>query len=309
MLDGNLRATAALINSLPWWPAVAALAIWLLRANIGGVLDRVRKYKFGGQEVELDATVQAFERSIQEEVSRLAEQPEAPAQEAQSPRTTPNQMASDEASVLELASRDPRIGILALGSLIERDTRVLASQLGIEGSSTRPWQSLIESLSQRGSLGGSMPSTARLFSELRNQVVHGVTVPRQQDLAVALDSGLTMLRVLRTVPHETYIVKDVVPVYDDPLGKNEMKGVRGVLLSVASPGGTRQEDRIYPTTRSYEPGSSVSWAWDGTRIYGPAWYRPAPGHSVQKAWDGSAEFAGTPLEGANRGQGDPVESA
>lgn len=154
-----------------------------------------------------------------------------------------------------------------------------------------------------------MPFTARLFSEIRNQVVHGVTVPEKQDLAVALDSGLTMLRVIQTVPHETYTVKDVVPVYDDPLGKSEMKGVRGVILEVASPGGTHQEDRIYPTTHSYAQGSSVTWAWDGTRVYGPAWYRSAPGRSVQKAWDGSAEFAGTSLEGVNRGEGNPVESA
>lgn len=300
-LDGTLSATASLVGSIPWWPAVAAFGVWLERAHIGGLLDRIRKLKVGGQEAELDPAVRKFERGVDAEVVRQDVERQLLPADPPPPTMTPQKIGDEEANVIAMFSQDPRLGILALSSLIERETRELAAQLGIDASRTLPWPSLISLLTQRGSLGASMPSTAQLFRTIRNQIAHGQEEPSKQDLAVVLDSGLTLLRVLRSVPHESYTVQRLVPIYSDQAGAHEMQGVQGVVLRVSSPGGTTVEERIYPTMRPLKVGARVSWAWNPQQVFGEAWYRKPPGRKLQKAWDWSSEFVGVPLDEAGGG--------
>lgn len=78
------------------------------------------------------------------------------------------------------------------------------------------------------------------------------------------------MRLVRAIPHEVMIVRESdVPLYDDAESKNTRNDVVGVLLEVTSPGRSRTEYRILPTTRRgyYRPGMRVSWDFDLTKIW------------------------------------------
>jgi hypothetical protein len=288
-LTDLIHATSELVATAIW-PGIVLYILIRYRDEIPPLLHRLRKA--GPKGVELDVEVKRLEESVHEEQQRVAAQPQPPRLEQPTPATSPVQADS---RLAELVSSNPEVGIVALGAVLEREIRDLAGQLGIRDFDRLSVEELIESLVQRGSLGASVPSGVRLFFDIRNRIAHGV-LASPADIAVTTDEGLSLLRVLRAVPHETYRVAELAPIYLDEQGTQEDSAIRGVRLEVSSPGSGRTAMRIYPTKQSYKLGARVSWTWDMSETIGFRWYRNPDTGQIEEAWFSSALFAGVELD-------------
>ena len=114
------------------------------------------------------------------------------------------------------------------------------------------------------------------------------------DVLRGLDSGLSILRVIQSVPRELYTVQAFgLELFSDESGRRPITDVRGVSLVEGDYG---SGPRVFPTRRTYARGEIVSWEWDVRRVWGPTWYRDMDTGEIEQAWTQSAEFAGRPLE-------------
>ena len=197
--------------------------------------------------------------------------------------------------LLALAATDKKVAIIAIGVELERAIRNLGAQLGVEIPYSAPLRTVLDQLIRRGSLPESARSSLDVFWQVRNRVVHAGPDPLgDADLTTIIDIGISLLRVVASVPHETYRVVDQVPVYSDPEATHPINGITGIVLEVAAPSGVKVERRIYPTTNNYDKGALVGWAWNLSTVYAQAWYRDTGGGIVQ-AWTSAGEFVGPVL--------------
>jgi hypothetical protein len=133
------------------------------------------------------------------------------------------------------------------------------------------------------------------FWSFRNSLVHSDNeVP-----LLALELGLSVLRVLRNIPRPRYVVRKAnVPLYSDKNCKIERKDVRGVLLETFDADGKSQRVAVYPSTREYVDGMSVGWEWNIPVAYrsdmgwGETWYKDPETKECTLAWSESMEFIG-----------------
>jgi hypothetical protein len=115
-------------------------------------------------------------------------------------------------------------------------------------------------------------------------------------LAVAIDAGLRLLRVLEAIPNYAYEVRATVPIYIDDAATQEHFEGRGVVRWEFDAQGNQRAYRIYPTRNTYEPGQRVGWQWSFDRTWGETFWRdPWDDNRVKLAWSQSAEFVGQPL--------------
>jgi hypothetical protein len=254
------------------------------------ILPRLRKAVVAGQTFEFDPEIEELESSVERTLAEQATSSQLPTQGPEKPLPDP------DAQLLEIASRDRRLGIVAIGVELERALRALAGQLGIERASVLLLGRLVEALVRHGALGLSATSSFELFWKARNRIIHSAPGGLEEAEAVTvIDVGLSLLKLVRAVPHETYRVVAMAPVYKDPDGQIERSGIRGVILEVESEGGTSKQRRVYPTTRDYRPATLVTWAWNLAREIGESWYLNPETARVEYGWTKSGEFAGDEL--------------
>jgi hypothetical protein len=286
-----LRAIAALISAVAW-PALIFLIILLGRNEIPRVLQRLRRGTFPGGSFDLDPQVDRLVKTVEEARIRLDVQPKPPEADDHSHSIAEGDAERDR--IVRLARDNPRLAVKELGDIIEREVRILAGTLGIPGFDRLAIRQLVELLIRRGAIGVSMASSVDVFNATRDRIIHGELVDTG-DINTVIDIGLTLLQVIRAVPHETYRVVALLPIYDDATATKQISGVNGVLLDVSSPGAGRIDKRIFPTRRSYSPGTQVSWTWDLSEVIEPAYYRDAESGEVKQAWTSAGLFDGIPL--------------
>ncbi len=285
-----LQAIAALL-----WPVFAFFALWTLRPQVRDLLSRLKKGKLLGQEIELGESLAKLEMSAvaaQSEVARL------PAGEQQrSGEDDRRQEASAIERVLTMSAQSPKAALLLLASELEREVRQLLASLGLlRGRRSVPIQQAIAELDAYG-LPKHVPSSLRLFWDIRSRLVHGHQASEADTLS-AIDSGIAILRALNAVPHEINVVYHPgVAVFTDAACTQQLQGVKGVILETTSPGGARKAHRIFPTTRShFARGMRVSWEWSDQNTFGEAWYRTPDVGEIKLAWSSSMEFVGRNLD-------------
>jgi hypothetical protein len=282
-----IRALASLM-----WPVIALVIVILLRKEFPLLVQRLRRASIGGQSIELDPQIRELEKRVE---AAKEEQSTLPASSPIDAARSVN-LARDQERLLELASRDRKLGIIAIAIEIERSLRELAAQLGLPDYQRTSLSALMTALVQRGAIGASTVSSLDVFWQVRNRLVHGQEREiSEAEAATMIDIGLSLLGLINAVPHETYKVVDVVPVFGDNEARQQLTDVRGVILEVSSPGGTRTERRIYPTTKQYHAGKRVAWAWNMARAFPETWYREPRTGQVAQAWNSSAEFVGEEL--------------
>jgi len=281
-----LKALAAIA-----WPAFAFYALWKFHPELRDLLARLRKGKVLGQEIELADSLS--------KLSAIASAAEAEAAAIPSPRKTESaaMSAADDDTiqrVLGLVATSPKAALLVLAAEIEREVRqILASTGLLRGRRHVPVEQAFAELDADGTLPKHVPSSLRLFWSIRNRLAHGHDT-NTGDILSAIDSGIALLRALRAVPHEEHTVYHPgVVLYSDQSLRNELSGVRGLILEVRSPGGASTARRIYPTTRDdYRKGSRVAWEWSDAKTFGEAWYRDPDSGDARYAWTSSMEFVG-----------------
>ncbi len=274
------------------WPAFAFYFLWLFKPQLTDILkrlSRVTKWKGLGQEIELDELEKSTEKATMEIVA--AQQPEVKLFQ-------PGAEQEPESQILREAAKSPKAALLLLGSEIQKRLRQLLAATGWQQNiKPEPLFDAIDRLRAQGSLPEHVSGSLKLFLDVRNKLVHGGQAT-DDDVFRAIDSGLTLLRAINSIPTEINVVhRTGVPLYSDPDCTRPVSDAKGVILETTSPGGSQKSYRIFPTTRThFQEGKRVAWEWNMGKTWGHTWYRNAETNEVKEAWHSSAEFVGRHLD-------------
>jgi len=278
----------ALSNLL--WPIVILIIILLFRSDISKLLTRVKKGKFFGQELELN--VSEFQKTIKKAEQEV---PELPIN-IENYNIKIKQLDSDISEILKASEINPEIGILRLSSILEKDIRITSASLGdLDTNKNTSAIKQFKLLLDRKRLPSHTSESLQIFWNLRNLIVHGKSKHDKHDILRILDIGLTLLKTIRLIPHETNIVyKSNVDLFEEKECTIIRKGVKGLILQTTSSDGKKIFKRIFPTTRSsyYEKDKQVSWEWNFSNVWNKTWYINPDTKEKLVAWDGACEFYG-----------------
>jgi hypothetical protein len=213
--------------------------------------------------------------------------------------------ATFEQQILEEAAASPVVAIMRLTLEIDRELRKL---LAATGSLSQYQGELPEAIGLLENANGielprELRDTLTQFWSLRNHIVHSQV---SEHLALrGLDYGLRILKMVKSIPRYSYVVvRADIPVYaNSTCNPPARDDVRGVMLETFSPEGKPTGRHIFPSTKTYWPGESVSWEWNrqNDKGWGPSWYQePDPSdpsrRTIKSAWGESLEFVGRNLE-------------
>lgn len=280
------------------WPAFAFTVFLTYRREFGTLLQRIRRGKLLGQEIELEDSLNQLEKSAKAAVIEVAAVTEDVGELSPRPSLDIAREDTSVQKILEEASKSPKAALLFLAAEVERELRRLLASTGWhQGERVFGLREGFDILQRIDLLPRHVASSVRLFSEMRNRLVHGADAT-SDDVLRAVDSGVTILKALRAIPHEVNVVHHPgVEIYADASASAPIEGVRGVILETTSPGGANKMLRIFPTTKThFAKGQRVAWEWNGTRVFGPAWYRDPATSEVKSAWVSSMEFTGRNIE-------------
>ncbi len=291
-----MKDVAALISAIAslLWPIFAFAVLAIYRKQLGDFIARLRKGKVLGQEIELDESLDKLEKSAVAVAQEVAALPAPVSDEV------PIDSSDDPSDgILREASRSPKAALLLLASELEREARQLLASVGhLKGQKYVPLSQALEVLQKQfGGLPGHIPSSLKLFWEVRNRLVHGGHA-EDEEILRAIDSGITILNALRAFPRETnYVYHPGVDVFKDPGCTIPWPDTKGVILETETPGGTQRFFRIFPTTRThFQKGKRVAWEWDNSRAWNDAWYKDPDSGEIKLAWNSALEFVGRHLE-------------
>lgn len=285
-----IRAIAALL-----WPLLTFSIIIIFKKEIQGIFGRLKKGKVFGQEIELSESLSELDRNADSAASSVVS----------IQKTTQDEnghFANEDDTIEHILSetaRSPKVGLMLLATEIERESRLLLAGMGALQNSNRPISLLhaIKIFDQRGSLPRHVASSVESFLKVRNKLVHGKNSD-QEDILRAIDSGITILKTLKAIPHEIHTVYNpCVPVYADPLCRRQRQEVNAVILQTISLGGAQISNKAYATTRDhFQQGKRVAWEWNPEKQFEQSWYRDPDTNEIKEAWTSSMEFIGRHIE-------------
>jgi hypothetical protein len=211
---------------------------------------------------------------------------------------TDNQAEQIERQILELALVSPKAAFMLLVLEIDRELRkLLASTGALKRYLEHPAPTPPEALKILGSVSGAivpveLKNRITEFWTVRNFIVHQTT----EDLPpVAFDYGFRVLRILRSVPRPSYIVKKAnVELFSDKLCRVRRKDVNGVLVETFGADGKSQIKQVHPSRQEYKEGMSLTWEWNYDRHVGwdETWYKNPENEQCTLAWSEAMEFIG-----------------
>lgn len=201
--------------------------------------------------------------------------------------------------VLAEASHSPKVALMMLSSELDRSVRhlLMGSGWGVQNP-VSGLRAGVRRLQEIGVLSPSAASAVDLFTQVRNEVVHGSRRPSEDEILQAIDSGLQIVNAVAAVPRErNFVAATDVELFEDAEGTRPVTDATGLLLRTVGPGPRGQENtRIFPTTYEHRVGEEVAWVWNMSRTWGPTWYRHPDSGRIEHGWDSSAEFVGPPLD-------------
>jgi hypothetical protein len=170
-------------------------------------------------------------------------------------RLTPGNTPAEQdivSQILAEAAQSPRASLLNLAEQIERRVALLLAQTGwMPSPPGLSFAALVDYVETQGYFPRSLTSSLRVFWQIRNSIIHGPSSVNDDEALRAIDMGVSILKMLDGIPHEIHrVYHPGVPIYADAAGSAPRDGVLAVLLESTSPGGTRKERRVYPTTKT-----------------------------------------------------------
>jgi len=205
-----------------------------------------------------------------------------------------------EQQILEEASASPVVAVMRLSLEIDRELRKLLAVEGRLGEYQGEMPEAVELLQKGNSLllPRELKDSLTQFWSVRNTVVHGQPMPEHFALR-AVDYGLRLLRIVKSIPRHSYVVTaGSLTVYKDSRCTLQRPDVRGVVLETFSPEGESVGRQIFPTTKNYTMGESVTWEWNtqNRKGWGETWYHDPDSNTIKLAWNGSLEFTGRDID-------------
>lgn len=209
-----------------------------------------------------------------------------------------NQAEQTEKQILELALISPKATFMLLVLEIDRELRkLLASTGALKRYLEHPMPTPPEALKILSSVSGAiipveLKEKIAEFWTMRNSIVHRNI---EDPPPVAFDHGLSVLRILRSVPRPSYIVRKAnVDLFSDKMCRIKRPDVKGVLIETFDADGKSQVKQVHPSRREYREGMSLSWEWNYDRHVGwdETWYKNPENEQCTLAWSESMEFTG-----------------
>lgn len=277
------------------WPIVTLIIVFAFKNDLTDLLKRFRKGKIFGQEMELDPNIIEFNKVVKEAQEEIPESEKSPEQHEKDELET-DHVIND---IIEIAKANPELGLIKLSSVLEREIRLLVSSLGAIPRNRVSAIQLFEILIKKGYLPPNTTKSIKIFWNLRNEIVHGYIGNDERNIIQVIDSGIVLLKTIKSIPHEFSIVyKSNIQVYSDNQCTMPIEGIKGVLIDNISPGGVGKRRSIFATSNPeyYSKTERVSWEWHHTNILPAAWYKDPDSNEIKKAWDSTAEFSGRYLK-------------
>lgn len=303
-----IRAVGTLL-----WPLVAGYVVIRNEKQIRSLLDRLRKGKILGQEIELEGSLKELKRQVSavedetpptqlpvsiepstailDPLASLEQSPgELPLSESRPARS---RGAADPflGEILDIAARSPTVALMQLASGIERLANQIWSDLDDGSKPLRPSvRNLIDGLSHV--LPKSVPAALRTFWEVRNRIVHGRDADEHETLS-ALDSGISLYKSLVSFSRSYAVVtRSEIPLYTDETTSTRVPNGTGVEVEFRSNG----EREIWPTTqKGYVPQMVVKTDYDVSTVFYDVWIKDDLTGEAEKLFDSAADFVGTPI--------------
>ena len=284
------------------WPGVAllggALALFLI-PKLELLLPFVKKLKVGEAEIELRERVSALALSVEVSEQNPPEiNTKKPVElllaEARYERLVNTTV---ESHILDIAVKNKKAALIRLAIEIETEIIQLHGTVGLRNQSrARTVREFLDELVQQGTVSADLRAGLLEFWEVRNRVVHG-QVSDDSILASTVDSGIRLLRILKSIPRSVYVVVEPsVPLYVDAACTKKVPGLHGVILEITEPDGVKSR-MIFPAAREFVVGEIVGWDWDMSKVHDGAFYLdPTTGHP-KSAWGAALAFIGKPQLG------------
>lgn len=290
-----IRSIASLL-----WPGLGFVALLIFRADIAKALERLKRANVLGHEFELQPKLEQLQEAVDQASEEVADLPGNKQQVEENETSTEARTERDDPvnAILETAAQSPRAALLVLAAEIEREGREVVASVGkLTGKRLVPFRRVIEALDSHYGLPRHIPSSLRLFQQVRNRIVHG-GLAEDREILSALDSGVSIYRALEALPRErNWVFHTGVLLYSDPECTQEVAGVRGVILRTESESGVTTSYRIFPSTHNdFKVGKRVSWEWNLRNVWPQTWYRDPDSNEIVKAWDSAGEFIGRHFE-------------
>ena len=301
-----LRAISTLL-----WPLVLVGLVLSFRREVVSLFARLERFKIFGAEGELRKQLDELKETAETaaEAPIPSQQPPAPpasVEEIVGSGTWPSiagTLAIDVDAitqrVIDRAERTPKTALLDLTVEIERAMRLLLARSGHISKASPSLRGLAEAVAEAVNLPeGTLDALSR-FREVRNNIVHSESEGLASDeILRAIDSGLTILRVLAAIAIERNVVYHPgIDLYADADCTEKRTGVVGVILETTSPGGVIKSHRVFPTTRThFRMGNEVAWEWNTSLRWDASWYRDPSSGEITLAFQGSMEFVGRHLD-------------
>jgi len=311
---GAMKDWAALIQAIAQLvgpfivPILILIILWLFKDETRALLARFKT-------VEMDVLGSHVKADLTDKVEQLHEK--VTAVESESfvtaiglsgdlgmqliPAPDPEDPAEDNVirKILDLAATSPKVALIELSTEIERELRHFTPGMGVSMNKRQSVRQSVEVLRERGMLSDQVFSILDLFWNVRDRLVHGYEAT-SDEIVSALDSGLTLLKIIRAIPHEINVVYHPgVAVYADPACEQHRDDLLGLILESTSPGGMKKFKRIFPipATATYTKGERVTWEWDMRCVVDKSWYHDPDTTNIKEAWVQAGMFAGRHLKG------------
>lgn len=268
------------------WPVVAAVGFFLFRRPLRDALDNATQVRIAGQEIQIGRERLATLDGL---IKRMEE-----AEGLRAGETSPLQQR-----ILDRAEADPQIALADLESSISAAVDYLARANGWVGDLADGPSDLWFRLLQVHRLSESQPETLPalfLYSELQDAALNGALKASRSDTLRIVRFGLRIHAYLTKLPARVSTVLDSgLPVFADAECTMRRGDVDAVLIRTERMG-EPPLDRVWPCTRTYEPGTRVTWTFDESHSWPTSWWRKADGEIV-RVWKGTRySFDGEPLK-------------
>ena len=288
-----IQAIASLL-----WPILGFVSIFLFRKEISHAIARMKKGKFLGQEVELNDELVKLQEATTEASKEIAALPLSSI-EQENKQDSINEKSNDVVNgIIKEAGKSPKTALILLATEIEKEARQTLASIGkLQGTRQLTLTQTIDELDSHYGLPKFVSSSLRLFWDTRNKIIHGGETEAGNILS-AIDSGVTILNILQSLPRETNWVHNAgTPIFSDPNCTNEIVNAKGIILKTKSSSGANTFYRIFPSTRThFVKGKRVAWEWSFDNVWNAAWYRDPDTGEIKQAWISSAEFIGRNLD-------------
>jgi uncharacterized protein YutE (UPF0331/DUF86 family) len=300
----------ALANLL--WPVVVLIIALQFRPEIRAFINRLKKGKLLGQEVELESNVEHLRETVQKAEQEALQSSPEPYSLKSAPENNELERANaasldslegayDKAidKIVDLSATEPLAALLKLSQTVEKELKVLAVSTAVLKSNQRtsPRQ-LIRIMSSKNILPLHAVESLDQFWKIRNKIIHESAEISHAIIFKVLDIGFQILKTLRQIPVEVITVHHPgIPVYKDENCVGEHEEVKGIILRYISPG--TEMTKIWPVRKNvdFQQGDYVTKDWDCNYRWDQTWYIDPITDEKKIAWTGVCEFVGVPVTG------------